>query len=1290
MLIRFFIIMLGIVTIHLLFSLLYASTTNGESIFISNETGVDTAYCLQQSTTSVCKTLSYVLKNAPSLNNSEVVLFGEQLINETLEISHVENLTIRGDHFSTIKCFRFNNVGFGLMIVSAIRLRIFYIVFEACGTSQFSTIIIKNQALKHYSAVYVINSTDIQFIGTRFLRNTGRALSMHDVNGQVEISKSIFVENMVHPNDESVLFGGGSIYIEFTYCSPGTTSCNPETNNHNKNSQYLISGCAFKANKASSKIATYLKNIVSLRISPERYEEHAGHGGGIYIAMRGLSYNNCVTVENCTFVNNSAVRGGAVSMVLNNRARQNTLLINRCIFKGNNASLGGGGALLLNTYNAGGGVTNNFIFIQNTHFISNSAVFGGAIRLFASRTRRNQNKILSTTNCSFVHNSASAGGAVHLKTIGLGSIYDCNTPRVVFCNCSFINNELSTNTLNSETSKGVLKSGILQIHSLQVDLLTHVLFSENRGSAVFAIWADIRVLKCTKVKFIRNRARNGGAILFYFSSVLELHSESQVVLDSNSASHFGGAIYSKASYEVDYLLSERCFIQLHYIQNQTDDAGKLKVYSLQYNNNSAEYGDFIFTDSIFSCIRQISAVLNTSFSVDHWKSYIQERIKPFEIATSPASIDFTLPAHISPGQVIDINPTALDDLDQVIPSSFQVLLESEGDKVSTAPFISYDGRLQIYGEPGTKFNLTLQTQDIRHVSVTKSSILESCPLGFILVNRSTCVCSANIPDRRYVGISFCDSDKFQALLQVGYWVGCIDDNIVTGLCPLAYCKSQKTLFVSIPRTCDHLMNTSILCAEHRKGVLCGECEDGYYPYTHSDQFHCGKCPYGALGILAYFASEIVPLCVFFVVVMALRFKITSAFTQSFIFFAQILFVLNHIPSLRPLPDTSYTFIRIHTFIVGFFSMFFFQLRELSFCLWKGATFLDIVIFRYVTTLFIIFFLASFLILVNNFFFSVKLGHVYCSCPAKFQRAIEKVELAKGSVVHGIATFLILSYSQYTLTSFLIISSTTLFQEGEARKKAVVHLHTNVEYFGVEHLPYAIPAILLLVFLSLPPPLLLISYPLLWKIKAKLRCDVDTENDTTVWPIRKLLPLIDSFQGVFRDNCRMFAGLIFLWKFILLAIAIFTKGPMEFFFATEVALFVIFTIHTLAKPYKDRCANIIDRLMLANMAIIVALKWFISIPSTTNVSSSAIEQLIFFQLLLMYIPLITLPVVCIYWLLRKLNVIPKCFKSKEKKNMNNEARETDADDIFFRRAAELNRLASGVTFTEVGIESEANN
>ena len=911
----------------------------------------------------------------------------------------MENLTIRGGSKTdcVLKCVPSsdsNKLGSGLLIISAVKLRIFNVVFEGCGSSQFSTIIRNYEVLKYYSAVYIINSTDIQLIATRFYRNTGRALSMHDVNGQVEISSSTFVENEAFLNDESALFGGGSIYIEFTYCSPGNTRCDPEANNHNTNSSYLINDCTFKENRASTKIATDLTNTPYIRILQERHEEHAGHGGRIYISMRGLSFNNSVTVENCTFVGNSAVRGGAISALFHNRASHNFLYLNWCTFKENHASLTSGGALLLSFYSVGGEIANNSILVQNTNFIGNSAEFGGAVSFFTSRTRSNQNNSLSFTNCSFVENSASAGGAVYLTPLGQISVYDCSSPTVVLCNCSFVKNEVPTRHVSAGNSQHALESGVLSVDSLQVDLLTNVSFIENRGSAVFAASADIRVLESTEVKFIRNRARNGGAISLLYSSVLELHPESQVVFDSNSASESGGAIYATIAHPTEHLLSQRCFIQ-HRGINRTlpysSDKFDINIWniSLQHSNNSAVYGDYIFTDSFSPCLRHISEIVNASLSVNELISFIRRQYKPSEIATSPAIINFTLPAHISPGEVININPTALDDLGHEIQSSFKVLLESEGE-ISTAPFLSYEGRMELHGEPGTYFNLTLQTQSTRHVIVTKSGRLESCPLGFILVNSSTCVCSANIPDREYTGIVSCDSDNFQALLQVGYWVGCIEDSvIVTGVCPVGFCK-QKSLFVPIPRTCEHLMKSSLLCVEHRKGVLCSECEDGYSPYYHSDTFRCGKCSYGALGILAYFASEIVPLFLLFVLTMTVKFKVTSAFSQSFIFFSQILLILNHVPSLRPLSETSYTLIRIHSFIVGFFSMFFFHLDELSFCLWEGATVLDLITFRYVTTSFIVIFLTSFIV-VNHKFVKVKFSMLSCSCPVKIQRAIDKMD-----------------------------------------------------------------------------------------------------------------------------------------------------------------------------------------------------------------------------------------------------------------------------------------------------------
>jgi hypothetical protein len=88
--------------------------------------------------------------------------------------------------------------------------------------------------------------------------------------------------------------------------------------------------------------------------------------------------------------------------------------------------------------------------------------------------------------------------------------------------------------------------------------------------------------------------------------------------------------------------------------------------------------------------------------------------------------------------------------------------------------------------------------------------------------------------------------------------------------------------------------------------------------------------------------------------------------------------------------------------------------------------------------------------------------------------IKEKNLFNNSTVHGISTFLLLSYTQYTVTSFQILSRLTLYAEGEGKLGSVVRLQGNVDYFGPNHLPYAIPALLVLIFFSLPPRLLLTS------------------------------------------------------------------------------------------------------------------------------------------------------------------------------------------------------------------------
>ena len=779
----------------------------------------------------------------------------------------------------------------------------------------------------------------------------------------------------------------------------------------------------------------------------------------------------------------------------------------------------------------------------------------------------------------------------------------------------------------------------------------------------------------TVAYFINNTATNGGALSLLGLSILELYPGSQVIFDSNHASQLGGAVYATSTHQTQFIFSHQCFIS-HYRNVHPENWTTLLIFK----NNKARYGNDIFTDSVLPCARAVYDTVVDVESALRWTTF--KYTENMTIATSPASITFTLPEEISPGEKIDIMSVSVDDLGQPISSAYQVFLHIFTGTAKTNPYISDDDHLLIYGSPGTEFGLTLQSQTTRHMSSSGNGTLGNCPLGLSLdKDYNTCVCSANTADEYLLGINECNMSAFRAILLNGYWIGCTHGSkVATGSCPKGYCKNNDHQLV--PRTCSDF-NIESMCIDHRGGQLCGECEEGYTVYYHSENFKCGQCSYGALGILIYIFAELVPLLLMFVVIMVMRLKMTSGLMQSLLLFAQMITLINRINSVE---STAHIFIQIHTFILGFLQMDFFHLDALSFCVWKGAKTLDNLLLRYFTTLF-----AILLVIFCIFIEKHNLKIIHCK---KLKIIAGKFRLFKHSVVHGISTFLILSYTQYTITSFQILSRRLpIYEKGGKVHHYAVCVQGDVVYLGLEHIPYAIPAILVLLILSIPPPLLLISYPLLWKIKAKLRCNSRTENDTTLWPIRKLLPLIDSFQGVFTENCRMFAGLLFLWRMILTAIFAFSSTITEFYLMTEIALLTFFAIHSIARPYKRRLYNMIDSVMFANLAIINALSWYNSTESEELVYITAIK------LLLMYLPLVCLAALFVFWLLHKHGILTKILTTLKyepgaaKNHTPNtvvgdvtpkQQQSICTDDDLFSRAAELNHIPP---LTLTGSETE---
>ena len=139
-------------------------------------------------------------------------MHGGQEIKHTLRVFNAEGLTIKGcsDSKSIIHCKfarELTDEGSGLVFQNVTNLSISNVEFEGCGVLNSAITALRvAHNFEYRSAIYIINSANIKISKTTFKQNQGKALSMIDVHGFVEISHSVFTENKV-PN--KAYFGGG-------------------------------------------------------------------------------------------------------------------------------------------------------------------------------------------------------------------------------------------------------------------------------------------------------------------------------------------------------------------------------------------------------------------------------------------------------------------------------------------------------------------------------------------------------------------------------------------------------------------------------------------------------------------------------------------------------------------------------------------------------------------------------------------------------------------------------------------------------------------------------------------------------------------------------------------------------------------------------------------------------------------------------------------------------------------------------------------------------------------------
>ena len=159
-----------------------------------------------------------------------------------------------------------------------------------------------------------------------------------------------------------------------------------------------------------------------------------------------------------------------------------------------------------------------------------------------------------------------------------------------------------------------------------------------------------------------------------------------------------------------------------------------------------------------------------------------------------------------------------------------------------------------------------------------------------------------------------------------------------------------------------------------------------------------------------------------------------------------------------------------------------------------------------------------------------------------------------SVLDSFATFFLLSYIKVLSVTADILIPTQIFQLSSDKSKFGVYYSPSVTYFGDQHLPYAILAIILVTLFVSIPTMIFTFYS----------CQF-FQKFLSLFPINWhfLHAFVDSFQGCYKDgteprtfDCRWFSvPMLLVWP-ILLIIYSFTLSTMFFTYSLIVIVILL--------------------------------------------------------------------------------------------------------------------------------------
>ena len=1037
--------------------------------------------------------------------------------------------------------------------------------------------------------------------------SNGTGVALLNIIADVKITDSMIVNNTA--NGTGNLLGGGGIYVEFTPCITPAINCESElSNTYISNATYNITGCQFDGNEAF----TGEFDIAHHFSRPGCEKQFSfGRGGGLAIFFKGCAKHNYISLTNCSFHGNWAEIGAGVQVSIEDGSQNNTVklasttfVLNICykqVVPPSTFSTGGGAALFF-LLSPDMETNSNIVVFEFCNFTKNEAYQGGGIAFLSTSVDSKQalTNVAEFNGCNFESNVGRVGGAVDifhwLSFPNMTTNVYCAIPR--FMNCRFCENGGVYTYLQGNVTGRTFAT--VYVEGIPTYFSGSILYYRNNGSALVAQAASIEFARNANVSFIENHGRIGGAMAILGNSWIVVHEGTQLTFHSNVASEKGGAIFVIQTEQHSTAYSHTCFIR--YFDPYCPPQNWTSRFTFSNNTAFNRRNNSIHLSSLLPCTWHQNSTSSIEYDINQtfcsWNGWEFKDLKPNstcadEILTSPVrlAINNSKKHNLFPGRSEGLHIQALDELKHDVTNQtvFTVSLLESSTSVDLDLLYVSDDSLTVDGPPNTQADISLETFGAITVSLELKINIQQCPPGFVY-NRTEKMCNCG---RGFRGLVHCKSEKFRSYLIIG---GCISFNESDGFPIAAYCPfsagyQESMKYIKLPESINELNN--LFCGKmSRRGRLCSKCQVDYGVAIYSPSFKCVKCKESYTNWLRYFAMELVPLTIFFLIVFTFHISITSAATNAFIFFSQVI----SLPFEVLLITTSWNLwlkgsrlaillSGVVVFPYSIWSLDFSSISGPDFCLSQSISVTHILALQYISAVYpLVLSMLAFIIIelhARNFRPVVCLWKPLCLLFVRFRRTWQP----KTSIMDAFAAFILLSYTKFVRVSLSLLTPSHVFNDSGNVTDTVLRYDPSTHFFGRAHLPYAILAIFVLLTFGAIPPILLLLYP----FRRFQRC----LNRYRLLQSPALHMFIDTFQGCYKNGKeRCFAGLYFVFRIVIFTIYTSAKNDLLLFFTYLVFAYMgMLVLFVIFQPYKQKFFNCLDVLMIVLLVLINALSLY---------------------------------------------------------------------------------------------------